>query len=287
MFLNNFISPRFLSKAKEKVEPLPAQSDAASHNRFLPSSSARIWQSRLSWRIAISVFLTILSIQILILILNFPQEESKLLQEVREIGRSSIASILENNTRMLNSPLQNDAAERLLTSTIIKGLSVYSTDLLLLSSHGEPVSMVLLNQDSLARTYRSIDGNAYEVVYRPEDLKRPYIIVARLNAGNIRPTLLEYIQETLLIMFCMSAFVTTVLMIVLGQWLLEPILFMRFSLIEASKNPENPKITPSPFNSHDEIGEAIIIAQQLIQQNAANMQQVRAAAEEKIHKLAY
>ena len=88
-------------------------------------------------------------------------------------------------------------------------------------------------------------------------------------------------------MMLMSGFVTAVLMIALGRWLLEPILFMRDNLLEASKNPENPDIKNSPFSTSDEIGSAIEIAQNLIRQNAQNMQQIKSAAETKIHKLAY
>jgi len=85
----------------------------------------------------------------------------------------------------------------------------------------------------------------------------------------------------------MSLFVTTVLMIALGHWLLEPILFMRDNLLAAYKDPEEPQIQDSPFNTGDEIGVAIDIAQKLIFQNAENLKRIKGAAEDKIHKLAY
>ena len=261
--------------------------EALKSSRAFRASSAQIWKSRLSWRIATAVFLTILMVQVAILTLTVRQEEIKILNEIREIGRSAIAPVLDNAPGVLKSPIKDEEANRLISSTIVNGITVYSTDLLLLGSYGEPLSIMMLNQDSLSRTYRSADGSSYEVVYRPNDLRRSYIIVARLNSEKVSNEIIAYVQQAMVMMFLLSAFVTTVLMIALGHWLLEPILFMRNNLITAQENPENPKITESPFDPHDEIGGAIIIAQDLIRKNAENMQQVRAAAEDKIHKLAY
>ena len=256
-------------------------------SKILRNPTAQIWQSRLSWKIAGAVFMTILLVQVAILTLTIRQEEHRILNDVRELGRTAIAPILDNSSGMLESPITEERANRLISSTIVNGITVYTADLSFLASHGEPLSIVLRNQDSLSRTYRSADGSSYEVVYRPNDLRKPYIVVARLNSENINVAIMSYVKQTILIMLLLSAFVTTVLMIALGYWLLEPILFMRNNLNIAQKNPENPKIEDSPFNPNDEIGGAIEIANKLIRKNAENMQQVRAAAEDKIHKLAY
>lgn len=251
------------------------------------ASSAQMWKSRLSWRIASSAFLTILIVNVAILILTVKQQEWKLLSDIREVGRSAISPILEGQTGLLQSPLTPEKANRLISSTIVTGLTVYSTDLLLLGTYGEPVSIVMLNQDSLSRTYRSSDGSSYEVVFRPNDLRKPYIIVARLNAEKVTTSIVHYTQQAIMIMLLLSALVTTALMIALGRWLLEPILFLRNNLLTAQQNPNNPKIARSPYDPNDEIGEAIMVAQRLIKQNSDNLQQIRSAAEDKIHKLAY
>ena len=271
--------------AKNKIGSLE---NAVKANRKSSSkSSARIWRSRISWRITTAVFLTIMLVQAVILTLTLEQKEQQLLNTLREIGRSSITPVLGRTENFLDSPITQEIANRLISSTIVNGLTVYSTDFLPLGHYGEPVAMVMLDQDSLSKTYRSADGGSYEIVLRPNDLTRPYIIVARLNSDKISPQLFNFVQQAILIMLLMSALVTTVLMIALGHWLLEPILFMRDNLISAAQNPENPKIPESPFSTADEIGDTIALAQKLIHQNSENMMQVRSAAEDKIHKLAY
>ena len=251
-------------------------------------SSAYIWKSRLSWRIATAVFCTILVLQFVILALNIRKEEEILLAEIRETGRSAISSIIQSQKSYFKTPVSNELAKRVISSTLVNGFAVFNTNYLLLSQHGETMKIRVLENDNLSQTYRSVDGATYEVIFRPDDLRHSsYIVVARLNSENVNNQLLDHLIQSIIVMLLLSALVTTVLMIALGHWLLEPILFMRGNLIEAQKNPENPKIPSSPFKENDEIGEAIAIAQNLIKKNAENMQQVRAAAEDKIHKLAY
>jgi diguanylate cyclase (GGDEF)-like protein len=252
------------------------------------ASGARIWRSRISWRIALSAFLTILVVQGGILFATFTQQEQNLLNQIRESGRAIIVPALQSGViDMLSSPLSEESANRIIATTLVDGISVYSQDLRLLATYGEPLAMILIDQDSLNHTYRAIDGSYYEVVYRSGELQRPYIIVAKMDSRNVGLTLLDYVNQTLAIMLLMSAFVTVVLMISLSKWLLEPVLFLRDNLDEAARNPEKPLIEDSPFDPADEIGGTIFMAQMLIQQNAKNITQIKSAAEDKIHKLAY
>lgn len=247
----------------------------------------KIWRSRISWRIALSVFLTILVVQGGILFFTFKQQEMILLDELRELGRSVVAPAIGTPATTLSSPVTEEQAERINATTILDGFAIYSLDLRLLGSYGEAVSMVMLDNDSTMRTYRSVDGGSYEVVYRAGDLRRPYIVVARLDSRSVGPELLDYVHQTVAIMLLMSAFVTVVLMISLSKWLLEPILFMRDNLLSAAENPEKPNIKPSPFDEIDEIGGTISLAQTLIKQNADNISRIKNAAEDKIYKAAF
>jgi len=273
---------------KASTAPQGAGAVDAAIKRASSKAKANIWRSRISWRITTAVFLTIMAVQAAILTLTLEQKKQDVLSQITEVGRSAITPTLYKRSKFLDSPITTEKANRLISSTIVNGILIYTADMNnLIATHGEPVSMVMIDQDSLSKTYRSVDGASYEVVYRPNDIASQYIIVARLDSSNVNDEVFGFVQETILIMLLMSAFVTTVLMIALGYWLLEPILFMRDNLIQASRSPENPKIPDSPFSTDDEIGDTIGLAQKLIHQNAENMMQVRSAAEDKIHKLAY
>jgi diguanylate cyclase (GGDEF)-like protein len=261
---------------------------------LLLSSSVPIWKSRISWRITLAVFMTILLIQTCVL--NFstmPSYEEGQLNELREIGQSSILPLFDSrNTEMLQTPFDDIDMNRLLSLTKVTGVTVYGLgltgdNLALIKSYGEAPLTTLYYQNSTAKTYRSGDGARYEHVFTAASVAGSFFIVTRVDASHVQGMLFEYVKETIIIMLLMSALVTTVLMIALGHWLLEPILFMRNNLLAAVRNPEEPGIPDSPFDANDEIGGAIELAQQLIHQNADNLTRIKSAAEDKIHKLAY
>lgn len=255
----------------------------------LISSPAHIWKSKLSWRITLAVFLTIMAVQATILSITITPYRQDRLNELSEAARSAIAPLIDDNiTNFLESPITADEARRLTTSTRVNGLAIYSrADLSLLSKYGTSLILGLLSLENIPDNYISADGSFYEVIFRPHELNRPYFVVAQIDSSDVRTQVQGYVKQTIQIMLLMSAFVTTVLMIALGHWLLEPILFLRQNLLRASENPENPGIRPSPFDPSDEIGGAIDISQRLIRQNAENIKKIKGAAEDQIHKLAY
>lgn len=253
------------------------------------SSPSRIWRSKLSWKIAINVFLTILIVQGALLYFGIQEFQQTRLNQLRETARSAIVPLLDAGmTSMLSSPLSDESAQQLLSSrTVVTGVTVYSSQFEWLGVYGEPSALAVMNRDSLSRTYRSPDGSTYDVVFRSSDLGRPYILVARLDSRGVQEDLIAFFIRNLVVIGLLSGLVTTVLMIALGYWLLEPILFLRRDLRAASDDPENPQIQSSPFDAKDEIGNAIELAQNLIKQNARNIKQIKGAAEDQIHKLAF
>lgn len=255
-----------------------------------PSSlSNQLWKSRISWRITLAVFLTIMTVQASLLALTLKGYEEDQLYSLKENIRTSIIPLLDyKQSDFLKAPLHADQEQRLIANTLIHGLTTYALDFNLIRVSGEPGIISLTSEDDLTKSHRSSDGQNYEAVFRPNDLNgRPYYMVARLDSGKVAADVQKYVRQNILIMLLLSAFVTTVLMIALGKWLLEPILFLRDNLKAASSSPEAPNILRSPYDPRDEIGGAISIAQDLIKQNAKNLRQIKNAAQSQIHKLAY
>lgn len=281
----------FRQPIREPVSDVPHQKEKSRKasvqvGRRLSAPPTQIWKSRISWRITLVVFLTIMSVQAGILSMTVRDYEQARLEELSEIGRSAVSPLISPRiVDLLAPPISDEGIERLFATTKVKGIAVYSSDLSLIRTYGEPTTLRIADSSSLYKTH--YDGTWYEVVFRPSDLRRPFIIVARMEAVSIPRQVYSHVEQTILIMLLMSAFVTSVLMVALGYWLLEPILFMRQTLVVATEQPENPKIPDSPFDPHDEIGGAIALAHQLIRQNAENLRQIKGAAEDQIHKLAY
>ena len=255
---------------------------------LLLSSPGHIWSSRISWRIAAAVFMTILLVQTLIM--NFgtlPAYKQNLLDQLHETARVGLSAIVDPTANIRLSPFTQSQAERLLATTNINGVTVYSYETDFIASYGAAPLIKSIDVTNLRQNIYDPERGVYDAILTASDIKRPYYMAVRMNALDVQNQLSDYINQTITIMLFMSLFVTTVLMIALGRWLLEPILFMRDNLLAAFQSPESPKIDDNPFDSRDEIGGAIDLAQKLILQNADNLTRIKSAAEDKIHRLAY
>ena len=251
-------------------------------------SSAKIWSSRVSWRIAATVFMAILFVQTTVLNLGvIGSYEKERLDVLSRQVQTAVASIINSEHRdASNAPFEAKHVERLLKTSPVLGLDVYSYNYEFIASYGSKPSLVATFGD-LDKVYRSPDGVIYEMIFKGTDLQSAYIIVAKLDASLVKEEVLYFIMQNIGFMVLLSLLVTVILMVALGKWLIEPILFMRANLVAAFKNPESPDIQQSPYGTVDEIGATIELTQKLIHQNAENIVHIKSTAEDKIHKLAY
>ncbi len=252
------------------------------------ASPTQIWRSKISWRIALTAFMTILLVQTLVLNLGgIEQYRQEHLSGLKEEARSAIASIIDTDKKDTHkSPFEDKHVQRLLDTTSITGITVYSYKFDYIKSYGSHTK-IMAKMGELHKTHFDDKNSLYEVIFRSSDLQSTFTVVAQIDASNMDGKVADYVLRNIIIMVILSLFVTNVLMIALGKWLLEPILFMRSNLVSAFKNPEAPQIENSPFDTKDEIGAAIALSQKLINQNAENLSHLKSTAEDRIHKLAY
>lgn len=275
---------------KEIGSPLPSRPlDEAA---FGDGSETRIhiWKSRISWRITLTVFIVILAVQGTVLYGSIQNFETEKLAQLKEISHAVIVQHLAKNTpasAMNKVPLTAADADRIFATSPIKGLAIYNLDYSMLALYGDTVTLQpqLLTHGQSAR--RSADMNRYEVIYSSSNIESPYNIVASIDSSGVQSALGDYIQSKVVIFILMSGLVTSILMLALGQWLLQPMLTLRRNLLNASKNPRNPDIHGAGQEGRDEIGVTLRIANSLIRKNAANIAQMERQTEERIHRLAY
>lgn len=283
------------SPAPEHAVPLvpqaldqDAEAGLKKAKRKLFSAPEHVWKSNVSWQIAITLFLTVLVVQFAILNFSSQNYEADRLAHLRDVARSSIVPLLAttvDNPR--SSPFETRDVERLIATTRVTGLVVYSSQLEMLQSYGAPVSIFISSLNDLLEHKRSIDGNAYEVVFQPNELGQPYAIVATLDSSHISGEVGGFVRMAILQMVILGIFVGVVIMFIVGYWLLDPIVFLRDNLQKATESPDRPEIEDSPYKKKTEIGSAIEIALKMILNHANSLKAIKSTAEDKIHKLAY
>lgn len=288
--------------------------------RILPRASGQVLKSWLLWRIVLTVSFTIILIQAVTLAFNFNHVEQEKRLEIQNMARAAIVPILNNPAASIDNehtpvlglpeeqaatlsditnppPINEDSAAQLLNTTLIKGLAVYKAavdplktqtqPLTLIKSYGTPLETKDLRLNQIQDNVYNADKTTYEFILTADQLNQDYIIAVSADASHIKSYMIRYAVNTIGISLALALIVTVILILAISHWLLDPILFMRNNLKQASDHPERPNIPASPFNPEDEIGGAIVIAQNLIKQNAFNLQQIKSSAEDKIYKLAY
>ena len=248
---------------------------------------AHTWKSSISWRVAVAVFLTLLLVETVSLILSVPSYEAAQLAQVRTKARTALMFSMRNTKSRLESPLTAKAVFNLVNHSRIDGLAVYGVDGSLIKAYGAPTALKIKPGQGLPADWRSKNNLHYDTVYMAPELGHPYNIVADMNASAVGTRVASYIRQSLWVLLLTSILVTSVLMIVLSMWLLDPILLLRNNLLSAARNPEKPEIQELRKELYDEIGITIRVANDLIRQNASSLKRLRTQAEDRIHRLAY
>lgn len=253
------------------------------------NSPPQIWKSRISWRITLTAFLIIMLVQAVWLYRSTEDFETEKLTQLVEKSKTAILQHIQNKSLDLSAPpFSREEAERIFKTTPVKGLTIYSLGSdKTLSLYGEPS---IVRTQSVSQTpvpYRSADQTRYEILFTSADLESPYNIVAVLDSSAVAPAVLDHIKQTVIIVGLMSGLVTAILMLMMGQWLLEPLFILRKNLLNAAINPKDPIIHDPHRKSRDEVGATLRVANDLIRRNARNMKQLEKQTADRIHRLAY
>lgn len=255
-----------------------------------PKTKTRInWlRGKLSWKVILSVFATIVIVQSLVLQYTVNEYKKEQLDELTEVGRSTLAPLLNPNS---NRPidLTQESLRRLMRATSVRGIAFYrphvrSAPLI----YGEPPILVPDITQPNDQTGK-LDAGAlrYEVTLGPKILQTNYIAVMRLDSSHIQKRVMNYIRQTTLIAVLLSGFITTVLIFVLGKWMIEPILLLRNNLLGVARDPTSPAAYLTHYKGRDELGSVISSANKLIRQNADHLLRINQQAQDKIYRVAF
>src|SRR5690606_9927044 len=155
------------------------------------------------------------------------------LVELESGGRSALVPLLpDSNSPHILDTLDQQAAIRLMRTTSIRGIAFYEPFKVIAKDvFGEPPSLTPSRTNPEEKTaWLSDDGMRYEVTLGPMETNGAYAIVLKMDSEHIGYRVRDYIIQTTVISLLLSAFITTVLILVLGKWMIEPILMLRNNL---------------------------------------------------------
>ncbi|NJK99302.1 MAG: adenylate/guanylate cyclase domain-containing protein [Spirulinaceae cyanobacterium RM2_2_10] len=246
---------------------------------FAPTHLRSLLKARLSRRIALWVFASIVFIEIVILIPSYWREEKRQLQQLREVSQSSINTIAFWSQQDIGEKKFFGKVEILLSqSDIIKGVAVYNAKADLVDVIGFAPELRLPDLDGkLVNSKRSASGQYYDVVWSGRYFNTDYSLITRLDASSVQVELYKFVGRIAILVIVIAVFVTATTMIVLGHLAIAPVLHLRDDLMRAgdalSQDQTQGQFYSFDCQRQDELGEVMRAFRQMFERVAWEISQ--------------
>lgn len=218
-------------------------------------SSCLNFKSKLSRKVLLAVFISILVVEAIILIPSYKNYEKDELLRLEQANLYALKTTLYDYSNKLTE-LKPGELKKILSHTDITGIKIYSEGKEILAFGEIPLNPEnkLSRLEHWYNSFRDEDGNRYEILWDNKDLASDkYIVKARLDSSEINSKLLSFVLRILGLVLIIATFVTITAMISLRSIILNPLLTLRSKLLDAGKHPENLSAINLPKNRHDEM----------------------------------
>jgi methyl-accepting chemotaxis protein len=237
----------------------------------LPKQILNSFRRSLSWRIVFWVFTSVIVIETIILIPSFKNREKELLAQAQDVSAAKISMIMQLLPSDISDQELFNQIKRFQLGSQVVGGTLYRSD-------GKPVgifgkaSQFIAPQDETDELIflKSENGDYYDLVYSPEQLKRDYTLILRHDASSIRQELYAFTLRIGGLVVIISIFVTAGAWIALNPIVVKPILRLRGDLVKAgetiSQDQHTPEFYSASIQRQDELGEVIEAFRQMYSQ---------------------
>lgn len=226
-------------------------------------------QARLSRRIILWVFGSILLIEVIILLPSIYRRQQELLAYQKDLSAARVeaglaAMGLPASDGELLVELQN------LAPNTVRGGALYRASGELVGTFGE-VPALSLRQVQANRTVLFDQTTArYDALWSLQPLANQYFLIIRHDATPIQQELVAFIGRIALMVMIISIFVTLATLIGLERILVMPILLLRNDLLKMGRAIRQDKAAPEfkslQFRRNDELGEVIAAFDEMYEQ---------------------
>lgn len=239
--------------------------------RFYPFT--QLFQARLSRRIELWVFLSIIVIEAIILIPSVYRREDELLKHLTDISAAKATGVLANEADAINDETLLAKLEGIQQNSVVTGGVLFRADGTQVGQFGEQPDLTF---DQATRrseeTYLNRSLQRYDAVWAMAPLQDKYVLIIRHDASSVQDELNQFIGRIIGLVVIISLFVSLATMIVLQSFVIAPILQLRKDLLQAGTFlAEQPDGSPPEFESlrnppDDELGDVIQTFDQMFHQ---------------------
>lgn len=237
----------------------------------IPQQIVKASRGRLSRRIVLWVFVSVIVIETIILIPSFQKRENELLTQLKEISAAQLSLIMQLSPNELSDKQLFERFRLLQDNPELVGGAFFRSDGTPIGVFGEPPEFMPSRPVGNEMIHiKNANGHRYDVVYSPEQLKRDSILILRYDASSVRRELNAFILRIAGLVFIISIFVTAGAWFALNPIVVKPILRLREDLVKAGEAIRHDQKTPGFYSAsvhrQDELGEVITAFRQMYSQ---------------------
>ena len=228
-------------------------------------------RTSLSWRIVFWIFTSVIVIETIILIPSFKNREKELLAQAKDVSTAKISMIVQLLPDRVSDQELFDQIKKFQLGSQVVGGTLFRSDGKPVGIFGKTPQFVAPRDKTDELTFlKSDNGDYYDLVYSPKQLKKDYTLILRHDASPIRQELYAFTLRIGVLVVIISIFVTAGAWIALNPIVVKPILRLRGDLVKAGETISQDQHTPDFYSAsiqrRDELGEVIEAFRQMYSQ---------------------
>jgi serine phosphatase RsbU (regulator of sigma subunit) len=236
-----------------------------------PKELLRLPGSRLSRRIVLWVFISVILIETLIFIPSFKNREKELLSQLKEISAARVALVMQIAKPEASDDELFQHVKKLQNDKMVIGGALYRSDGEKVGSFGEMPELRVADVNPAGMTFLlNRDGSRYDIACSPVELQRDYRLILRHDSSSVKDRLFGFFLRIAGLVVIISLVVTVGTWLTLRWIVVNPILNLRHDLIRAgealSKDEQTPEFYSATGQRRDELGEVIEAFRQMYRQ---------------------
>ena len=227
--------------------------------------------SRLSRRIALWIFFSVILIETLIFIPSYKNREKELLSQLKGVSAARVAMLMDIVKPEASDDELFQHIIKLQRDKVVIGGALYGADGRKIGEFGEMPGLMIADVNPAGMTFMlNQDGSRYDIACSPVELQRDYRLILRHDSSSINDSLWAYFLRISGLVVIISLVVTVGTWLTLRWIVVNPILNLRQDLVRAGNALSNDQPTPEFYSAtvqrNDELGEVIGAFRQMYRQ---------------------
>ena len=215
---------------------------------------AELLRSPLCRTVVLTVLLSILVIEAVVLVPSYLRYESELLNRLEDAGKAAAIAAFSPRAHAGTYDLMQ-TGELLNRSPHFRGVRLFRSDGTPIGSFGEAPALTPAGDG--ARRDRTADGTGLDTIWMPDATGLPFVIAARLNTADIDPALTAFVWRILGLVLVISFGVAATTVLILSRQVLRPILQLRQRLLAVREDTAHVGRHALSYPKADEIGDIV------------------------------